>query len=335
MTEKNTTLATWAGAIYETLEAMGLDARQVFKDVGLDPKLVKDANARFAVPAMSDLWHRCVEVSGDEAFGLRVPGYCSALTFHGLGVALEASGNMREALDRLVKLSHLISDIADLDYECDERGNCKFSIQLTPADRLQVAHEAIDAFMYSYCQHIPEGGLFRVELVRPTPKTPEIWRETFSAEVHFGCSRDRAIFDEQLLDIPLSASNPALALASEQVALDSLRQLHKSHIAVRVEAEIRRLLDQGEPKQKQIAESLCMSSRQLQRRLAEEGVSFVDILRQVRHQLAKELLAGSNRSVTDISLTLGFSDQSNFASAFKRWQGCSPSEYREQAGKHQ
>ena len=97
---------------------------------------------------------------------------------------------------------------------------------------------------------------------------------------------------------------------------------------MRVEAEVRARLESGEPKQVQVAEALCMSSRQLQRKLAEEDTSFVEILKNIRYQLACDYLKDPTRSITDISLTLGFRDQSNFASAFKRWHGSSPSQYR-------
>ncbi len=83
------------------------------------------------------------------------------------------------------------------------------------------------------------------------------------------------------------------------------------------------------PKQQDIAEALNLSVRQLQRKLAAQNTSFAQLLQQTRHQLAKEYLANPSRSIVEISLNLGFSDQSNFASAFRRWQGVSPSTYRE------
>jgi AraC-like DNA-binding protein len=67
----------------------------------------------------------------------------------------------------------------------------------------------------------------------------------------------------------------------------------------------------------------------MQRRLDEHGVAFVDLLDEVRAQLAKNKLQGSDLSLAEIGFLLGFSDQSSFTRAFKRWTGQTPKEYRQ------
>ena len=66
----------------------------------------------------------------------------------------------------------------------------------------------------------------------------------------------------------------------------------------------------------------------MQRRLDENGIIFVDLLNEVRVELAKNKLKSSDLSLAEIGFLLGFSEQSSFNRAFKRWTGRTPREYR-------
>jgi AraC-like DNA-binding protein len=70
-----------------------------------------------------------------------------------------------------------------------------------------------------------------------------------------------------------------------------------------------------------------VSLRTLQRRLAEEGTSYGEVLRCTRRDLACAYLSESGWSITEIAFSLGFADMSSFSRAFRRWTGTSPSEY--------
>jgi AraC-like DNA-binding protein len=90
-------------------------------------------------------------------------------------------------------------------------------------------------------------------------------------------------------------------------------------------------LPDGEPSRKEVASELAMSERTLARRLSDRDYTFSSLVDEVRGQLAKEYLRQSRFSVTDVAFLLGFSDQSNFARAFKRWTTESPTEFRARA----
>ena len=68
----------------------------------------------------------------------------------------------------------------------------------------------------------------------------------------------------------------------------------------------------------------------MQRRLTEQQQSFKQLLDLIRQQLAEQYLDNSQLSLNQIAYLLGFANQANFTRAFKRWQGMSPSNYRQQ-----
>ena len=80
----------------------------------------------------------------------------------------------------------------------------------------------------------------------------------------------------------------------------------------------------------QLAESLGLSARSLQRRLAEEGLTLRALGERVRMQEAERRLRETRDDVSRIATELGFSNASNFARAFRRWAGTTPQAFRMQ-----
>ena len=78
----------------------------------------------------------------------------------------------------------------------------------------------------------------------------------------------------------------------------------------------------------QIANKLEMSERTLQRRLEAEGTSFQRLLDDTRREVAQQYLGQTDTSLCDATYLLGFSKQSSFFRACKRWFGTSARRYR-------
>lgn len=79
------------------------------------------------------------------------------------------------------------------------------------------------------------------------------------------------------------------------------------------------------------AESVHMSERSLQRRLAASGLSFARVVEDVRFDTACRLLGERGRKIIEIATELGYTDSANFTRAFRRWSGVSPQAFRESA----
>jgi AraC-like DNA-binding protein len=95
-----------------------------------------------------------------------------------------------------------------------------------------------------------------------------------------------------------------------------------------VEKLITDALPSGIPSIHHIAEHLGMSNRTLTRRLSDAGVTYRDLIQRIQEEVARKLLKNSSRSMSEIAFETGFSEQSAFNRAFKRWTGKSPVEFR-------
>lgn len=87
-------------------------------------------------------------------------------------------------------------------------------------------------------------------------------------------------------------------------------------------------LTDGYPGVALIAKALGMSTRSLQRQLAQKHMSYSLLVEQVRFNQAIHLLQDPDLKLIDIAFRLGYEDQANFTRAFRRWTGISPSQYR-------
>lgn len=105
-------------------------------------------------------------------------------------------------------------------------------------------------------------------------------------------------------------------------------EIGSNRIVNDVEKLIQDALPSGIPAIAQIGQRIGMSSRTLTRRLAESGITFRALVRQTQEKIAKDLLNHSSRSIGEIAFQTGFSEQSAFHRAFKRWTNLSPSAYR-------
>ena len=87
-------------------------------------------------------------------------------------------------------------------------------------------------------------------------------------------------------------------------------------------------LPAGYPSARLAASLVDMSVTTLARRLSECGTSYRSLVDMVRFKAAKELLDDSDMRITDIAISVGFDDSSNFARMFRRIAGMSPKQYR-------
>lgn len=78
----------------------------------------------------------------------------------------------------------------------------------------------------------------------------------------------------------------------------------------------------------EVATCLAMSERSLRRRLRTLGTSYTQILGDVRAEAATAFLSDPTARLDGIAECLGYTEAANFRHAFRRWMGCSPTDFR-------
>jgi len=94
---------------------------------------------------------------------------------------------------------------------------------------------------------------------------------------------------------------------------------------------IRKQLLFGQCSMEAVAASLGMHRRTLDRKLQRQGAQYGELVDSVKQEVARQLLHDTRLQVQQIAESLHFSTAANFATAFRRWTGKTPSEFRRRA----
>lgn len=154
----------------------------------------------------------------------------------------------------------------------------------------------------------------------------------FGNQVQFAAGRNSASLPDDLLHWPVPNADPGMYPVLQQHAefllQQKLSQRQQPLLLTQVSQKIAQHLSQDSARVAVIAAELGLSARTLQRKLAEAGCSFQQLLDQTREQLARHFLANPQLALADIAFLLGYQEQSTFQHAFKEWSGMTPGQYR-------
>lgn len=330
---KRTTAAVWVRGIADMLAAEGLDQRGLLLAAGIDPAALDEPGARLATEKISLLWELAVERTRNPALGLAQHQIVRPAAFDVVGYTMLSCENLRGAFERLVRYLLILSDALSMTVtEDDHRYRISFELfggnRPVPRQRIEFIFNTVIGF----CRWISgrEVSPVAVALAYPPPADIEPYRAAFRCPVVFDAEHNSMQFATTEMSLPLRASNPQLAELHERFAGEYLRHFDHAQTSYRTREIIIRRLPDGEPRRDEIASELHMSERTLQRRLEEEQTSYVQLLDDTRRELAEQYLGRLNLSLAQAAYMLGFSDQSSFFRACRRWFDLSPGQYRSQ-----
>ena len=145
------------------------------------------------------------------------------------------------------------------------------------------------------------------------------------------------VYNTVLAQSTASASLDLLEKAPYEVAayLEADRKGNRRHVVEKVKRYIRRNFGRSDLNLTEVAEYVRMSPSYLSSIFsASEGRSFVDYLSGLRLERAKDLLQRSPYPAVEISDMVGHTSPAYFSSAFKKYAGCTPGEFRSRARGH-
>ena len=144
----------------------------------------------------------------------------------------------------------------------------------------------------------------------------------------FHARANRILISRAGANQPFPGYDPVLTRMLEQQCRQRMDTVESSGVAGKVRQKLLGELGLGATLN-DMASELALSTRSLRRKLEQEGTSYRDLVEEERRQLALQLLGNTTMKIEEVAAHLAYNDAGGFVRAFRRWQGCSPSEYRE------
>lgn len=317
------------------LTKCGIDCDAPCKDARIDALILKDHEARISTKRFDIIWKEAVKKADDINFGLHF-GREIANSYLGGNILFSMmtnSATVGNALEIFCRYHTLMEDaiLPKMKVEDD------FAFLLwEPIDpHFEISRQISEALLCAYVyiiRHITENnsGLVEVRFRHSRPKDIREHKEVFLVPLLFDQPKNELVLEKNTLNLPVFLADPILLETLERLAKKLLDRLYPTNIWTdKVISLISKLLAGGEKTDiKTIAANLAVSARNLQNRLKEEKTSYQIILDQVRKEVALNYLNQKDVTICDIAFLLGFSEQSAFNHAFKRWSGLTPGHYR-------
>jgi AraC-like DNA-binding protein len=316
-----------------TAGARGVETADLLADAGLTVQFLEDPDARIPGPTVFALWHALRERTADPALQLAAPTTLPFGSYRVIDYLVAASATVGEGVVRFARFFQLIADAVTLGIDCLEDERC---LALARVDGGAVPPVYVDYVFAALVSRIrmrirPDLRVQRLELRQPEPPTSARYREVFRAPVRFGAAADRLCFSVEEWDAPTEDADAALARVLEEHARILAQRVPQAAagFGAAVQLTIASAPSEGGSAE-EVARALHVSVRTLQRKLVASGTTFREVSSTVRGRLAEGYLADPKVSIAEVAFLLGFSDQTSFHRAFRRWTGESPGRWRRQ-----
>lgn len=310
----------------------GGDLDRVFGRAGIDPEQLLHPTLSLPLPNYCKVLEEAARQTGCANFGLRYGQQFQPQALGLLGYIGLCSATLEDALINFSRAFpfHQHSTLIEL----VDQGECyRFDYQVRHGainERRQDAELTMGMAM-NLVRHVlgPDWAPRQVAFEHARPEDWHEHRDAFHADVSFeqGCN-SLLIPKRELVGKAMPGSDPILLMLIK----DAIRQLGdtggETSLLDRARQTILATLHLGEPALDEIAHNLGLSEWALQRKLREYGLSFTQLVDQIRQDSAIAHLKQQNLSVTQLASMLGYSETSAFSRAFKRWFGLSPRQWR-------
>lgn len=310
-----------------------IDRSAMLNSIGIDPTVPVDPSLMVA----DHDYYRFLETiakaeQAGHTLGLRAGNSMRADDYGAFGLAWKTAANLRGSFNRAERYWRVMTSVAIYSIEASDNG--AYAHLHREGERnlgLRLSNEATVASMYTISREVATQPI-KLQGVFFKHAAPEIVSDHeafFGCPVHFDTDRDALLIAEESMQAPNKLGDAGIAQFFDSHLDAELSQFDDDHaLDKQVKQQITRALSEGIPNISDIASELAMSGRTLQRKLSEQGHSYQSLVDEARRELAEQLLKNSQHSLANIAFFTGFSEQSSFNRAFKRWAGQTPRSYR-------
>lgn len=276
--------------------------------------------------------HEVLDEKLGPGFGVRVGQQMKIEDYGVLGLSWRTCSSVKEIFERSDRYFKLLSNTFMWQIKEDDELSHVHLNREAHRRGLELSTEASLAATVVVLQAITEKNILptQVTFKHDPPKDFSSYDAAFQCPILFNQTYYSITYkttDLQMRTAKADASINEFLIERVEEETNGLK-VAGGKLAFDIEELIKDALPSGIPSIHQIAAHVGMSNRTLTRRLSEIGVSYRDLIQKTQEKVSKELLKNTSRSIAEIAFETGFSEQSAFNRAFKRWTGTAPVEFR-------
>jgi AraC-like DNA-binding protein len=325
---------SYVGAVGRYIARRGLAPGPLYERFGWTVASVDEGQIRVPLADFFSLLDAAAQYANDRHIGLHIYEHLDFADLGLLGFALLSAEDVGCALRTLMRYGAIYQDcdegqlLTERDYaHLFYRVNCP---SLPPSRH---DSDMSIAFTVFFLRKVvtPSWAPIAVQLQHPVPAADlrDEYERIFRCRVSFGGATNQVTMPSSILAAPIRSSDKRLFDVIERhLRLLQEQSPLEGSLAQRVEAAIMLRLSTGPPSQEAVAHALGLSPRDLQRELGANSLRFNELLDVARKELATRLLVTTTRSLAEITYLLGYSEETAFIRAFRRWMNCTPGDYR-------
>ncbi|WP_286262722.1 AraC family transcriptional regulator [Thalassotalea atypica] len=312
----------------------GIDIKKILDEIKLDETLLLDNNNHVTGLQFQQLISALISQSNDELFGLHTAKYVQPGSYSVLGYISMNCESLGQAITKIQPFEKLVGDMGTTSFETlGEQVKISWHCQFTEP---QVKRHMIDnclASWLTFARYLvsqdSNPSALRLMRKRPSLSQQNEYQALFNCPIEYGQDENAIIFDKTLLSLPLNKGDQQLLSTLEDHAQSLILNLNReTSFPEQLSAMIEQSLKMGQFHQQDIANSLGISTKTLQRRLAAQGLNFQSILDETRLKVVKQYLANQVLPLNHVSDALGFKEPRSFYRWFNKLTQMTPGEYR-------
>ncbi|MBX2822264.1 MAG: AraC family transcriptional regulator [Rhodothermaceae bacterium] len=316
------------GAVGDDVDKAGL-----MRSVGIDPDSPVDPKYMISDVEYYDFLERLAAQEKDPTtIPLRAGAAMRCDDYGAFGLAYKSAPTLRGSYDRAERYALVLTNVATYTLELTREGGYEHlhregerSLGMRLSNEATIASIASISREVSTKPFTPLGVYFK----HAAPDSIVEHEAYFGCPVHFDSDRDALLVSNETLNTPNQLGDKSISMFFDSHLEAEVLKVKEEHtLEHQVRGQISRALSEGVPGISDVASSLGMSGRTLQRRLADHGYTFQVLVDESRRQLAERLLQQTDYSLAEVAFMTGYSEQSAFTRAFKRWAGQTPRSFR-------
>lgn len=304
--------------------------REDFKDLPIPIESMKDIQA---VPAdrFFEL-HELLDKRLGAGFSIRVGQQMKMEDYGVLGLSWKTCSKVGEIYERCERYFQLLSNTYVFKVEKEDDISKIYLHRDAHRRGMELSNEATFSASVIVLKAITEKDIMPlgISFRHGAPKVLENYEAAFKCPILFNQAHNFMVYKTADLERPTAKADISINKFLLERVEEETRGIEISPIKIVSDVEnlVKDALPSGIPSIMQIGKHMGMSSRTLTRRLADSGITFRDLIKQSQEKISKDLLKNSSCTIGEIAFQAGFSEQSAFSRAFKRWTGQSPLSYR-------